>query len=111
MIVMSEKILEGLKRFLEGAKDWERMPTTVPGIFLLKLPKYRRVPPRVVVELNPVDEYGRPTKRRGVVIRSYEELKRYRELINNERLDRLLKAVDKVNPSVGREEGEGLFEI
>jgi len=87
------------------------MPTTVPGIFPLKLPKYKMVPPRVVVELNPVDDFGRPTRRRGVAIRSYEELRKYRDMINNERLDRLLKVIDTVNPSVSREEARGLRNI
>jgi hypothetical protein len=103
---MSEKLSEALRDFLKNGKDWERKPTTVPGIFILKLPKYKRVPPRLVVELNPVDEYGRPTKRRGLILRNYRDLKMYRELIDSDRLDKLLKVLDGINPTV-HEEGAG----
>lgn len=109
---MSEKLEDALKSFLKNGKDWERKPTTVPGIFILKLPEYRRTPPRLVVELNPVDEYGRPMKRRGLVLRSSEELKLYRDLIDNERLDRLINILDQINPKAVKRKGpEEAFEI
>ena len=63
-----------LADFLKSGKDWERKPTTVPGVFVLKLPPFRGSPTRLAVELNPVDEAGRPTRKRGVLVRSSEEL-------------------------------------
>ncbi len=101
-----------MKEILRNGKDWERKPTTIPGIFILKLPKYKTVPPRLVVELNPVDEYGRPSKRRGLIIRNSDDLREYRDIINAEKLDRLLNIMDKINPS-GAKKGsvEGALEI
>ena len=109
---MSDKLEEALKDILKNAKDWERRATTVPGVFILKLPKYRTIPPRLVVELNPVNEYGKPSKRRGLIIRGSDDLKKYRELINDEKLDKLISTLDYVNPTTAKKGGvEGALEI
>ena len=34
---------ERLREFLTQGKDWERKPTNIPGVFLLRLPGLRRV--------------------------------------------------------------------
>jgi hypothetical protein len=45
-------------------------PTSIPGIFLLRLPRLKSAaPPSLAIEINPVGESGSPTKKRGVVIR------------------------------------------
>ena len=103
---MSEEKLAG---FLKTGKDWSRLATTVPGIFVLKLPAYKNSPSRLAVELNPVDEAGKPKKRRGLVLRSMAELEEFRELIQNEKLTKLMSMLESVNPKIeaarrGREE-------
>jgi hypothetical protein len=71
---------EKLRDFLEKGKDWERIRTTVNGIFILKIPKskIKDTPSRIVVELNPSDEFGNPTNRRGVILRNLEEFKKFK---------------------------------
>jgi hypothetical protein len=59
-----------LADFLKSDKDWERKPTTVPGVFVLRMPPFKGIPARLAVELNPVDEAGRPTKKRGEALRA-----------------------------------------
>ena len=73
------------------------MKTTIRGVFVLKLPAYRSSPPRLAVELNPVDAEGAPTKRRGL-LRSSSELDAFREILQDEQLSTLLTAMDAVNP-------------
>jgi hypothetical protein len=51
---------ENLTDFLKTGKDWVKLKTSVPGVFILKLPLYRRSPNRLAVELNPVNEEGKP---------------------------------------------------
>ena len=104
---------EKLVSFLKAGKDWSRLATTVPGIFVLKLPAYKSSPSRLAVELNPVDEAGKPKKRRGLVLRSMAELEEFRELIQNEKLTKLMSMVDSVNPKVeaGRRKGEEIIEL
>jgi hypothetical protein len=101
---MNEKLAESLKQFLEAGKDWERRPTSIPGVFLMKLPGYRKSPSRLVAEINPVDPYGNPTKKRGLLIRSAQDLANYRELLGQEKLDGLLETLGQINPPAAERE-------
>ena len=94
---MSEEKLAG---FLKTGKDWGRLRTSVPGVFVLKLPPYRGATTRLVVEANPVDETGSPTKRRGLVLRSTAELEDFQQIFRDEKLSKLISIVDSVNPKV-----------
>jgi hypothetical protein len=94
---MSEDKLES---FLKSGPDWGRLKTSIPGIFVLKMPAYRSSPARLAVELNPVDASGTPTKKRGLVLRSKNELEQYRGLFQYEKLLPLLEGVEKFSPPV-----------
>jgi hypothetical protein len=50
---------------------------------LLKIPKskIKDNPSRIVVELNPSDEFGNPTKKRGIILRNFEELKEFKNFL------------------------------
>lgn len=89
---------EKLEEFLKNGKDWARLKTSVPGIFVLKMPAYKSSPSRLAVEINPVDENGNPKKKRGLVIRDGEELRDFLELIQNEKLKKLVSDIDQINP-------------
>ena len=91
---------ERLVQFLNQGKDWERKPTTIPGVFLLKSPTFRNRPPSIVIEVNPVDVSGSPTKKRGVIIESSSELDQIRNILANVKLEQLAKSIDEVNPEV-----------
>lgn len=106
---------EKLADFLKTGKDWGRLRTSVPGVFVLKLPPYRGAATRLVVEVNPVDATGSPTKRRGLVIRSTAELEEFQRIFRNEKLSKLTSIIDSVNPKVEagkhRKEGEEVIEL
>lgn len=53
-----------LRAFLEGV-DWERRKTSIPGVFLPKIPATGSRPAELAIEVNPVDSSGLPRKRRG----------------------------------------------
>lgn len=91
---------EKLSDFLKTGKDWTRLRTTVPGIFVLKLPTYKSSPARLAVELNPVDETGKPKKRRGLILRSSRELEDFNELYQYDKISKLVNVLDSVNPKV-----------
>jgi len=103
VVYLSEK---RLIEFLESGGDWERMKTTIPGVFVLKLPSYKSSPARLVVELNPVDERGKPKKRRGLILRSTRELEEFKEMFRYEKLLKLLKMLDSINSKVEAKAGE-----
>jgi len=96
---MSEDRLE---EFLRTGGDWEKLRTSVPGVFIQKLPPYRSSPERLAVEVNPVDASGNPTKRRGLLIRSLDEYESFKEILDDEKLPKLLEMLDAVNPDSAR---------
>jgi hypothetical protein len=105
---------EKLADFLKTGKDWSRIRTSVSGVFVVKLPPYRSAPARLVVELNPVDETGTPKKRRGLILRSTDELEEFRKLLGDEKLPKLLGMIDSLNPKVEggkRRKEEGVIEL
>lgn len=87
-----------LAEFLKDGADWAKVKTSVPGIFVIKLPKYKNSPSRLAVEVNPVDAGGNPTKRRGLFIRNMDEFEEFKDLINNDRMEALLEMLEDVNP-------------
>jgi hypothetical protein len=100
---------ESLRKVLQSGKDWQRIPVKgAPGIFVLKAPAARGRPASLLVEINPVGPDGAPTKRRGLILRSLVELEEYRRLISADRLEEIIKAIEKINPKTSGEEEEGL---
>ena len=89
-----------LMQFLKEGKDWERKATSIPGVFLLRLPGLKSTAPSLAIEINPVDSSGFATKKRGVVIRSSYELEEITKLLTNPKLPQLAKSMDEVNPEV-----------
>lgn len=89
---------ERLTQFLIDARDWEKKATSIPGLFILKLPGRRGNPLSVVLEINPVDALGSPTKKRGVIVRSTAELEWIKDILSNPKVAELAEEMDKVNP-------------
>lgn len=103
---------EKLADFLKTGADWNRLRTTIPGVFVLKLPEYKRSPPRLAVELNPVDASGKPKKRRGLVLRTTDEMEEFKDMWQYDKLSKLLGILDKVNPKAGKpKKGEEVIEL
>lgn len=105
---------ERLSQFLNEGKDWERKPTSIPGVFLFKLPEYRGRPPTIAIEINPLNSNGAPSKKRGIVIKSSEELNSILELIGNSKVSQLAQSIDNVNPerkTVVKSDSTDVFEI
>jgi hypothetical protein len=105
---------EKLGSFLKGGSDWARLRTSFPGVFVLRLPPFRGSPARLAVELNPIDDAGNPTKRRGLILRDEGELEEYARIFQSDKLKPLLASVAAVNPEEKRrvaKPGEDVLEI
>jgi hypothetical protein len=103
-----------LASFLSGSRDWERRPTNLPGVFLLKLPSSRSRQASIAIEINPVDATGSATKKRGIVIRSASEFDEFNRILANQKLIELARRIDEVNPKQKEEataKGSDVFEI
>jgi hypothetical protein len=107
-------IEDKLSAFLNKSKDWERRPTNISGIFLIKLPSFRSRQASIAIELNPVNATGAVTKKRGVVIRSTSELNQFNSILADQKLIELARRIDEVNPNQKEEStttGSDVFEI
>jgi hypothetical protein len=89
---------EKLEEFLETGKDWAKVKTSVPGVFVMKMPGSKNREPSLSVEVNPVDASGSPTKRRGLIIRSVDELLEFKDILGNDKVETLLEMLEDVNP-------------
>ena len=49
-----------------------------------------------------MDASGNPTKRRGLLIRFTDEFDTFKEILNDEKLPKLLEMLETVNPGSGR---------
>ena len=104
-----------LTNFLESGKDWERKQTNIPGVFLIRLPQFRGRPACIGIELDILNRGGTGGRRRGLIIRTKEELQQLSEVVTNEKLIELTSAIEKVNPvrqsSSAANLDNGIFEI
>ncbi len=94
---------EQIERVKKNARPWERIKTSVDGIFIIKLPGSKYRPESVGVELNPARE-SKPTKRRGLYILSKRNLDDMRKILNHPKLDELMSVIDLKNPKQERSE-------
>ncbi|HEX7178338.1 MAG TPA: hypothetical protein VF220_01340 [Nitrososphaeraceae archaeon] len=103
---------ERLAQFLKDGKDWERKPTSMLGVFLLKMPAYKSRSASIAIEINPVDSSGAATKRRGIVIKSQSELDQICKMITNPKIIQLTSSIDEINPEKNQPIKESeVFEI
>lgn len=104
-----------LVEFLENGKDWERKQTNIPGVFLLRLPQFRSRPTCIAVELDVLNRGGGNNRRRGIILRTSEELKQLLDIVTNEKVTELTSSVEKVNPvkqaTAGANLDNEIFEI
>ena len=92
------EITENLRVFLDTGEDWERKNTSLPGVSIIRLPATRSRPASLAIEVNPVDENGRPMKKKGVMVMSRGEMLAFQQVFGNGKLERLLGAVEAVLP-------------
>jgi len=92
------EITESLRTFLEHGDDWERKNTSVPGVYLIKLPRTRTRPASLALELNPIGEGGLPIKRKGIMIMNTHEHEAFRHLFENPKIGTVLAAIEELFP-------------
>jgi len=87
------------------------MRTSIPGVFVLKMPAFKSRPALLAVEVNPVDEGGVPTRKRGLLIRSAKELEQYKSLFRFDKLAPLLRTINALTPPAKKREAGGVIEL
>ncbi len=113
---MSEKAADlaaSIEKTLSNAPEWEKKKTSIPGIFLVRLPGDKL---RVMLEFNPPDSAGNPSKRKGLYFGDRATLEAARKAFPAARLDDLVAAVGSLSQRApeGRGvkgSGDAVFEV
>jgi len=92
------ELTDTLRAFIEEGQDWERKPTTVKGVSIIRLPATKNRAASLAIDLNPVNETGLPMKKKGIMIMNAQELAAFRVIFTNEKVDSLMKALEDVLP-------------
>jgi hypothetical protein len=104
-----------LTEFFENGKDWERKQTNIPGVFLIRLSQFRSRPACIGVELDVLNRGGGGNRRRGIILRTTNELQHLLDIVNNKKLSELTSSIEKVNPlqqaNIGANLDNEIFEI
>ncbi|MGV9173752.1 MAG: hypothetical protein ACOC44_14260 [Promethearchaeia archaeon] len=95
-------IQDQLKDHLKTAKDWEKMETPIPGVFVVKVPATKTRPALLFLEINPLKENGRPMKRKGLFVKNKEMLISFTEALTDDKVFKLIQELDSVNPDVSK---------
>ncbi len=89
-----------LKDHLENGKDWSKMETPVPGVFVVKVPETKTRPALLFIEVNPLKSDGGPMKRKGLFIRDKEMYLAFKEALEEDAIFTILQNLEAVNPEV-----------
>lgn len=90
-----EELKSNIRKAVSGAKMWQRIPTSIAGVFLIKAPKGNDY--TVMVEINPLDDEGRPIKRRGIFLMYQDHLDKFLETMSDPKVGELLDAIQDCN--------------
>ena len=86
-----------LKEHLEGGKDWERMDTPVPGLFVVKVPATKTRKARLNLELSPLKNDGTPLKKKSLFIGGEEMFIKYSEMFSNDKAYQIIREIEQIN--------------
>lgn len=93
------ELSDTLRNFLENGEDWERKMTSIKGVTILKLPQTKSRPASLAIEINPLTEKGTPMKKKGVMIMGSGELKAFRDIFSNEKVEALITTMEEILPA------------
>src|ERR687885_779564 len=94
---MTSEINDKLAQFLREGQNWEKRATNIQGVFLLKLPTFKKNLPSIGIEINLANA---ATKKRGIIVRSSSELEQINQLLANPKVVGLAKKIEAVNPKI-----------
>jgi hypothetical protein len=89
-----------LKAHLKNGKDWEKMETPIPGVFVVKVPETKTRPSLLFLEVNPLKSDGKPLKRKGLFIGSKEIYIAFKEALEEDAIFTLIQNIEAVNPEI-----------
>ena len=73
MLSRDTSLEQKLREFMRNGEDWESSRTSIPGVFVVKLPGRGSRGPELALEINPVDSQDQPRKRTGYMVMGKSE--------------------------------------
>jgi len=92
---MVKELESKIKNALKEVKAWQRIPTSVNGVYLVKTPADGSSE-TVMVEINPINERGTPMKRRGLFLKNTSEFNGFGDIFGNEKVMELLGTLETI---------------
>ena len=92
-----KSVREQLKEHLNNGGNWEKMETPILGVYIVKVPKTKTRNARLSLEINPLNEYGKPSKKKGLFISSKDMLIRFGEALNEDKTYQIIQVLDRIN--------------
>jgi hypothetical protein len=92
---------EKIAQFLRGGQNWEKKPTNVQGVCLLKLPASKQSPSSIAIEINPTNTITAGstfTRKKAIIIRDGPELEQFNQMLSNPKVIELAKKIEAINP-------------
>lgn len=88
---MNDEQIKNLVKVIEESEEWERIPTTLTGVNIVKPPENNNRQ-SVLIEILPVHQ-GQIIKRKGIYIKNLEELDAFKEILFNPKVEELTKVI------------------
>jgi hypothetical protein len=95
-INMAKELENKIKEALKDVRPWQRVPTSVNGVYLVKTPADNSKE-TIMVEINPLNERGSPMKRRGLFLKDTTEFGGFKGIFENKSVMDLLDAIEEID--------------
>ncbi len=93
---MVKQLENKIKNALKEVKPWQRVPTSVNGVYLVKTPS-DATKETIMVEINPLNDRGAPMKRRGLFLKDTGEFGGFKGIFQNGSVLELLGAIEEMD--------------
>ncbi|MBR0471991.1 MAG: hypothetical protein IJI98_04765 [Methanosphaera sp.] len=91
--IMNDEQKKNLVRAIEEAAEWQRLDTSIEGVYVVKPPEYNNVQ-RVFVELKPTID-GQAYKKKGLYLKTTDEIDAYKKLLENPKTRELVEVISE----------------
>lgn len=100
---MVKEIENEIKNTMKDIKAWQRVPTSVDGVYIVKAPG-NADNDTLMVEINPLNERGTSMKRKGLFLKSSLEFEGFEDVFKNKNVLELLNTIENINGGSKKEE-------
>lgn len=90
---MNDEQKKNLVRTIEEADEWQRIETSIEGLYVVKPPEYNNKQ-SILIELIP-SKNGQILKKKGLYLKSTADLEAYQELLENPKTRELLEVISE----------------